>query len=88
MLSFNTNKFKQSTENRYGRKVSPDKLNFNTENAPALQYLATTSIWESLGITEMEYYENYHKSSPSENAIKLQTQQETSADTTTAGIET
>ena len=86
MFSFSTNKFKQSTENRYGRKVSPDKLNFNTENAPSLQYLATTSIWESLGITEMEYYEKFHKSTPPENAIKLQ--QETSADITTAGIDT
>ena len=88
MFSFSTNKFKQSTENRYGRKVSPDKLNFNTENATSLQYLATTSIWESLGISEMEYYEKFHKSPPPENAIKLQTQQETSADTTTAGIDT
>ena len=88
MFSFNTNKFKQPNETRYGRKATPDKLNFNTENAPALQYSATTSIWESLGISEMEYYEKFHKSSPPENAIKLQTQQETSADTTTAGIDT
>ena len=86
MFFFNTNKFKQPNETRYGRKATSDKLNFNTENAPALQYLATTSIWESLGISEMEYYEKFHKSSPPENAIKLQ--QETSADTTTAGIET
>ena len=85
MLSFNSNKFKQPNETRYGRKATSDKLNFNTENAPSLQYLATTSIWETLGISEMEYYENYHKSSPSENAIKLQTQQETNAPTTTAG---
>ena len=88
MFSFNTNKFKQPTENRFGRKPPNEKLNFDTEIAPALQYLATTSIWESLGITEMEYYEKFHKSSPPENAIKLQTQQETSADITTAGIDT
>ena len=85
MFSFNTNKFKQPTENRFGRKPPNEKLNFNTENAPSLQYLATTSIWESLGISEMEYYEKFHKSSPPENAIKLQTQQETNAPTTTAG---
>ena len=88
MFFFNTNKFKQPNETRYGRKATSDKLNFNTENAPALQYLATTSIWETLGISEMEYYEKFHKSSPPENAIKLQTQQETSADITTAGIDT
>lgn len=88
MFSFNANKFKQPNETRYGRKPPNEKLNFNTENTPALQYLATVPIWETLGISEMEYYENYHKSSPSENAIKLQTQQETSADITTAGIDT
>ena len=86
MLSFNSNKFKQPNETRYGRKATSDKLNFNTENAPALQYLATVPVWETLGITEMEYYEKFHKSTPSENAIKLQ--QETSADITTAGIDT
>ena len=88
MFSFNTNKFKQPNETRYGRKATPDKLNFNTENAPALQYLATTSIWDSLGISEMDYYEKFHKSLPTENAIKLQTQQVTNAPTTTAGIDT
>jgi len=88
MFFFNTNKFKQPTENRFGRKPPNEKLSFDTENAPSLQYLATTSIWESLGISEMEYYEKFHKSSPPENAIKLQTQQETSADITTAGIDT
>ena len=86
MLSFNSNKFKQPNETRYGRKATSDKLNFNTENAPALQYLATVPVWETLGITEMEYYEKFHKSTPPENAIKLQ--QETSADITTAGIDT
>ena len=52
MFSSHTNKFQHPQENRYGRKPTPEKLNFNTENAPALEYLGPVAIWETLGITE------------------------------------
>ena len=72
MFSSNTNKFQHTQQTRYGRKPTPDKLNFNTEHAPALEYLAPAPIWEILGITEIEYYEQYHNPPPNENAIAIQ----------------
>ena len=86
MFSSNTNKFQHPQENRYGRKPAPEKVNFNTENTPALEYLAPVAIWESLGITELEYYEKYHNPPPNENAIAIQ--QDINAPTTTTGTTT
>ena len=81
MFSSQTNKFQHPQVNRYGRKPTADKLNFNAETAPALQYLAPAPIWETLGITEIEYYEQYHNPPPNENAMAIQ--QDINAPTTT-----
>ena len=86
MFSSHTNKFQHPQENRYGRKPTPEKLNFDTETAPSLEYLAPVAIWESLGITEIEYYEKYHKPPPNENALAIQ--QDINAPTTTTGTTT
>ena len=86
MFSSNTNKFQQPQLNRYGRKPVPEKLNFNTETTPALEYLAPAPIWEILGITEIEYYEKYHNPPPNENAMAIQ--QDINAPTTTTGTTT
>ena len=59
MFSSYTNKFQHPQENRYGRKPTPENLNFNTETTPALEYLAPVAIRETLGITELEYYKKY-----------------------------
>ena len=86
MFSSNTNKFQHPQVNRYGRKPTADKLDFNTETAPALQYLAPAPIWETLGITEIEYYEQYHSPPINENAMAIQ--QDINAPTTTTGTTT
>ena len=86
MFSSNTNKFQHPQENRYGRKPAPEKRNFNSENTTALEYLAPVAIWKSLGITELEYYEKYHKAAPNENAIAIQ--QDINAPITTTGTTT
>ena len=86
MFSSNTNKFQHPQEARYGRKPTPEKVNFNIETAPALEYLAPAPIWEVLGITEIQYYENYHNPPPNENALAIQ--QEINAPTTITGTST
>ena len=70
MFSFNTNKFRNVTENRYGRKPTPEKLNFDTTIAK--EYLSPVPIWETLNITEEEYYEKYHKQPVQTNAMDIQ----------------
>jgi hypothetical protein len=87
MFSSNTNKFQHPQENRYGRKPTPEKLNFdNTDTAPALEYLAPAPIWEILGITEIEYYDKYHKPPPNDNALSIQ--QDINAPTIITGTST
>ena len=87
MFSSHANKFQHPQEARYGRKPTPEKLNFdNTETAPALEYLAPVPIWEVLGITEIQYYEKYHNPPPNENALAIQ--QEINAPTTITGTST
>ena len=86
MFSSNANKFQHPQENHYGRKPTPQKLNFDTETAPALEYLAPVPIWESLGITEIEYYGKYHNPPPNDNALAIQ--QDINAPTTTTGTTT
>ena len=87
MFSSHANKFQNPQENRYGRKPTPEKLNFdNTDTAPALEYLAPVPIWESLGITEIEYYDKYHKPPPNEYALAIQ--QDINAPTTITGTST
>ena len=87
MFSFNANKFRNSTETRYGRKPPIEKLNFSTENAPAKEYLAPSPIWDVLGITETEYYERFHRTKPTAEAVELNrlvTQSETQIEDTIA----
>ena len=44
MFSSHANKFQNPQEARYGRKPTPEKVNFNIETAPALEYLAPVPI--------------------------------------------
>ena len=87
MFSSHANKFQNPLEARYGRKPTPEKLNFdNTETDPSLEYLAPVPIWESLGITEIQYYEKYHNLTPAEYVQAIQ--QDINAPTTTTGTST
>ena len=71
MFSSHTNKFQTLPENRFGSKPSPDRI-YNTETSPAKEYLAPVPIWNTLKITEEEYYEKYHKQPVPEQAIALE----------------
>lgn len=71
------NRFRQSLENKFGIKPPLTRINFNTieksiQNALPMVVNAPTSIWEVLGITEAEYYEQYHRKPLNENAMEIQ----------------
>ena len=65
------NRFKHQNENKFGMKPIPARLNYTTESQ-VQEILPTTSIWESLQITEEEYYEKYHNQPIPEKAIELE----------------
>ena len=69
------NKFKMSNETKFGMKPHSTRINYETLESKIKEVLPTTSIWESLGITEEEYYEKYHKQPLPEKAIEIENEQ-------------
>ena len=70
-------RFRQPLENKFGIKPPLTRINFNTieksiQNALPLNVIEPQSIWEVLGITEEEYYQQYHRQPVNENAMEIQ----------------
>ena len=71
------NRFRQSLETKFGIRPPLTRINFNTleksiQDALPMTNTAPQAIWEVLGITEVEYYEKYHKQPINENALEIQ----------------
>ena len=71
------NRFRLSNENKFGAKPHVSKLNYDTlDMSEVKEVLPTVAIWETLGITEEEYYEKYHKQPVPEKALELEIENE------------
>ena len=71
------NRFRQSLETKFGMRPPLSRINLNTleksiQDALPMTVNAPQAIWEILGITEVEYYEKYHKQPIIENALEIQ----------------
>lgn len=69
------NRFRSRPETKFGMKPQENRINYETLDAQTTEtkeILAPVAIWDSLGITETEYYEKYHKQSVPVNAIILE----------------
>ena len=67
-------RFNNTNSNKFGMKPTPERINYSNLEAIIKEILPTASIWDSLGITELEYYELYHKQPIPEKAIELENQ--------------
>ena len=70
-------RFRQPFENKFGTKPPLTRINFNDlektiQNALPLNVKEPDAIWNVLGITEAEYYEQYHRQPVNENAMEIQ----------------
>ena len=71
------NRFRNPVENKFGMKppnhrINPETIEKSMENALPMVMMEPQPIWEILGITEEEYYQQYHKQPVSENALEIQ----------------
>ena len=66
------NRFHNPNSNKFGMKPIAERINYANLEATVKEILPTASIWDLLGITEMEYYEKYHKTPFPEKAIQLE----------------
>lgn len=69
------NKFRLSSETKFGMKPHPSRINYETLESKTKEILPTAAIWDSLGITEEEYYEKYHKQPVPEKALEVDNEQ-------------
>ncbi len=70
-------RFRQNFETKFGVKPPLNRINFNNleksiQDALPMTVNAPQPIWEVLNITELEYYEKYHKQEINENALEIQ----------------
>ena len=70
-------RFRQPSENKFGTKppltrIKPENIEKSIESALPMVMNKAQPIWEFLGISEVEYYEQYHKQPVSENALEIQ----------------
>ena len=70
-------RFRQPVENKFGMKppyhrINPETIEKSMENALPMVMNEPQPIWEILGITEDEYYQQYHTQPVSENALEIQ----------------
>lgn len=70
-------KFRQPLETKFGIKPPLHRINYETLERSLQTELPTVinapqPIWEVLGITEQEYYEQYHNQPVNENALEIE----------------
>ena len=71
------NRFRNPVENKFGMKppnhrINPETIEKSMENALPMVMMEPQPIWEILGITGEEYYQQYHTQPVSENALEIQ----------------
>jgi hypothetical protein len=71
------NKFRMANENKFGMKPHPTRINYETLESKIKEILPTAAIWDTLGISEEEYYEKYHRQPLPEKAIEVENEQKT-----------
>ena len=71
------NKFRLSSETKFGMKPPNNRINYETLESKTKEILPTAGIWDSLGITEEEYYEKYHKQPIPDKALEVENEQKT-----------
>ena len=69
------NKFRMANENKFGMKPHPTRINYETLESKIKEILPTAAIWDTLDISEEEYYEKYHKQPVPEKAIEVENEQ-------------
>ena len=52
-------KFRMANETKFGMKPDPSRISYETLESKIKEILPTAAIWDTLGITEEEYYEKY-----------------------------
>ena len=75
------NKFRMANENKFGMKPHPTRINYETLESKIKEILPTAAIWDTLGISEEEYYENYHRQPLPEKAIEVENEQQQQTET-------
>ena len=75
------NKFRMANENKFGMKPHPTRINYETLESKIKEILPTAAIWETLGISEEEYYEKYHRQPLPEKAIEVENEQQQQTET-------
>ena len=71
------NKFRMANENKFGIKPPNERINYETLESKIKEILPTAAIWDTLGITEEEYYEKYHRQPVPEKALEVENEQKT-----------
>ena len=75
------NKFRMANETKFGMKTHPTRINYETLESKIKEILPTAAIWDTLGITEEEYYEKYHRQPLPEKAIEVENEQQQQTET-------
>ena len=68
-------RFRIPNETKFGMKPHSSRLSYDVLENQVKEVLPTAAIWETLGITEEEYYEKYHKQPAPEKALELENNQ-------------
>ena len=71
------NKFRMANETKFGMKPHPTRINYETLESKIKEILPTAAIWDTLGISEEEYYEKYHRQPLPAKAIEVENEQNT-----------
>ena len=66
-----------ANETKFGMKPHPSLVNYETLESKIKEILPTAAIWDTLGISEEEYYEKYHRQPLPEKAIEVENEQKT-----------
>ena len=71
------NKFRMANETKFGMKPASSRINYETLESKIKEVLPTAAIWDTLGISEEEYYEKYHKQPLPKKALEVENEQKT-----------
>jgi hypothetical protein len=80
MISATNHRFRLAKENKFGQIPTPNRVYINARNEEIkpvdtpVEQATTPPVWEVLGITENEYFENIHVQPVPENAHALELQ--------------
>ena len=70
-------KFRMANETKFGMKPDPSRISYETLESKIKEILPNAAIWDTLGISEEEYYEKYHRQPIPVKALVLEEEQKT-----------